>query len=58
MDKFLTRLKTQAEENPLLALGAGAAALTAASKLIDSISGARSKNAYAKKMNHSVKYKR
>lgn len=51
MDKFLNRLKEQAAENPLMALAAGAAAMTAASKLIDAASSIRSRNAYAKRMN-------
>ena len=58
MEKFLTKLKQQAEENPLLALGAGAAALTAASKLIDSVSAARGRQAYAKQVNYRVKNKK
>lgn len=50
MNEFIAKLKTQAEENPMLALGVGAAAVTAASKLIDSLAGVRSKRAYAKRM--------
>lgn len=35
MNKFLNNLKAQAEANPLVAMAAGAALLTAASKLLD-----------------------
>lgn len=45
MDKFIDNLKTQAEENPVLALGVAAALITAVSKLIDS--GATAKNSRA-----------
>jgi len=34
MNRFLENLRRQAEENPILALGVGAAAVTAVSKLI------------------------
>jgi hypothetical protein len=35
MDKFLNNLKSQAEENPVLALGVAAALFTSASKLVN-----------------------
>lgn len=57
MDKFISKLKEQAEENPILALGVGAAAVTAAAKLIDAVGSVRSRNAYAKRMNPG-KYKK
>ena len=38
------------EENPLETLMAGGAAMAGAAKLIDALSGIRSKNAYAKRM--------
>lgn len=44
----LDRLKQEAEENPLAALGVGAVVITSIAKLLDSLSSARSKNAYAK----------
>ena len=50
-EKFIDSIKRYVNENPLesIALGTGAAASVA--KLIDSVSGIRSKNAYAKAMN-------
>jgi hypothetical protein len=53
----LTPLKRAWNENPMLVLGVGAAAVTAASKLIDAVSAAQGRKAYAKQVNHSVKKK-
>lgn len=58
MNKFLEKLQKQAEENPMLALGVAAAVVTSLSKLIDSSAGAKSKAAYAKRQNHSIKQSR
>ena len=58
MEKFLLKLKEQAEENPLLALGAAATVITAISKLADSHSAAKGRKAYAKQVNHRVKTKK
>ena len=44
MNRFLENLKTQAQENPILAIGVTAALLTATSKLMD----ANTQRAYAK----------
>lgn len=55
MEKFLTKLKQQAEDNPILALGVGAAVLTAASKLIDSSGAAMGRRAYAKQVDYRIK---
>lgn len=55
--KFLTNLKAQAEENPVMTLAAGAAAATAVAKFVDAIGSVRSRNAYAKKMKHSMRKK-
>lgn len=49
------KLKQQFDENPSAVIGAAALAVTAAAKLIDSLSSARSRRAYAKQVNHSVK---
>lgn len=57
MDKFLLRLKEQAEENPIMVVGVGAAFVASAAKLIDSVGSVRSKNAYAKRMNPSKRRK-
>lgn len=48
MNKFLTNLKTQTEENPMVALGVVAGFTTAAVKFIDVVSKAQERNAYAK----------
>lgn len=53
----LTPLKRAWNENPVLVLGVGAAAVTAVSKLLDSVSAAQGRKAYAKQVNHSVKKK-
>jgi len=58
MHKFVTRLKEQAEENPSLIIGSFAAAGLASAKLIDAVSSARSRSAYAKQINHNVKRRR
>lgn len=47
MNELLTRFKTEAEKNPLLALAVGAGFITAVAKLIDAVGSVRSKNAYA-----------
>lgn len=53
----LTPLKRAWNENPLLVIGVGAAAVTAASKLLDSVSAAQGRKAYAKQVNYSVNKK-
>lgn len=50
MDKFLDNLKTQAEENPLVALGVATALITAISKLVDSGATAKNSNAWKKEV--------
>lgn len=55
MDQFVDKLKAQANENPMLALGIGAAVITSIGKLIDSASAAQGRKAYAKQINHRVK---
>jgi hypothetical protein len=50
VNAFLNNLKRQAEENPILALGIGAAAATAAAKLISSVASARNSRAWAKEV--------
>jgi hypothetical protein len=58
MHPFLVNLKRQAEENPIVALGVGAATLTALGKLIDALGHARGSNAYAKDVNRRIKKSR
>jgi hypothetical protein len=53
-----TPLKRAWNENPLLVLVVGAAAASSAGKLIDSVSAAQGRRAYAKQVNHSVRRNR
>lgn len=55
MNKFLAKLQQQAEDNPILVLGVGAAAVTAVAKLVESVSAVQGRRAYAKQVNHRVK---
>jgi hypothetical protein len=48
-NKAIERLKQEWNENPILVIGVFAAAVTALSKLIDSVSGIQSRRAYAKR---------
>lgn len=47
------KLEEAWNENPLLVIGVAAGFMMAASKLIDSVSGIRSRQAYARRMNRS-----
>ena len=58
MNKFFTKLKAQAEENPAGAIAAGGAAILGFAKLADALGSVPSKNAYAKKMKQSSKNRR
>lgn len=58
MDKFLTKLKQQAEDNPALALGVGAAVVTSLAKFIDATSAAQGRKALAKQRNANLKRRR
>jgi hypothetical protein len=51
MDRFFENLKTQAEENPVFALGVAAGLVTATSKLIDALGKAKNSRAWAKEVN-------
>lgn len=55
MDKFLNNLKRSAEENPLFALGVGAAALTAISKLLNAGTERKNSKAWAKEVDRRVR---
>lgn len=57
MIKFVENLAKQAEENPMVAIGTGAAAFVAVAKVLDAAGSIRSKNAYAKRMNNRKKSK-
>ena len=50
MNDFLRNLQRQAEENPIVALGVGAALITAISKFVDSNSNARNSKAWAQEV--------
>lgn len=52
------KLKKQIEENPMLAIGIGAATVTAVAKLIDAVTAAQGRHAYAKQINYKVKNKK
>ena len=49
----IQKLEEAWNENPLLVIGVAAGFMMAASKLIDSLSGIRSRQAYARRMNRS-----
>lgn len=53
--RFVDNLKHQAEENPALALGIGAAFLGGLGKVIAAIGHARGSHAYAKDVNRRIK---
>jgi hypothetical protein len=55
VNEFFENLKRDAAANPLIAMGIGAALLTAAGKFIDAAASTKSKNAYAKMMENAVK---
>jgi len=50
MNRFINNLKRQAEENPFLALGVGAAVATAASKLLHTMTETRNSKTWAKEV--------
>lgn len=55
---MIEKLKKQFEENPLAAISVGALAVTAVSKLIDTMSAVQGRKAYAKQVNHKVRNKK
>ena len=50
MNEFLTNLKRQAEENPMIALAAGAAVITAIAKFLGASSEARNSRSWRKEV--------
>lgn len=48
MNRGIERIKRKFEEDPITVILVGAFALTAAAKVIDALSSAQSRNAYAK----------
>lgn len=55
MNQFAKNLKNAAIENPLVTIVVVAAAVTAASRLINAAGHARGSNAYAKQVNAKLK---
>jgi hypothetical protein len=55
MDKFIENLKTQAEENPVLALGVAAALITAVSKLVGATNDTRNSRAWAQEVQRRIR---
>jgi hypothetical protein len=51
---FLDNLKRQAEENPVVALGVGAALITAISKLVTASSNSRNSKVWAQEVERRV----
>lgn len=49
-NRFVNRLKAQVEENPIVALGVGAACATALSKLLDASTSRANAKAWAKEV--------
>lgn len=56
--KAWDKLKETWNENPILVIGVGTAAVTALGKLLDAAGSIRSKNAYARQFNGKHKKKR
>jgi len=50
-----TKLKKHWDENPLAVIAIGAMAVTATAKLIDAVSAAQGRHAYAKQVNYRTK---
>lgn len=55
MNEFLENLKREAAANPIVALGIGAALLTAAGKFIEAAGHAKGSAAYAKDVERRVR---
>ena len=55
MDKFKARLKKEWDENPLAVITVAALAATAAAKLLDAMSAAQGRRAYAKQVDYRIR---
>lgn len=55
MENLKTKLKQAWDENPVAVLTAAALVLTASAKVVDSVSAAQGRHAYAKQVNNSIK---
>jgi hypothetical protein len=51
------KLKRNFDENPLAVIAIGALAVTAAAKLIDSMSAAQGRKAYARQIDYKIMHK-
>jgi hypothetical protein len=49
------RLKQEFDKNPVQVIGVGALAATAIAKVIDALTAAQGRRAYAKQVNHRVR---
>jgi hypothetical protein len=54
---MIDELKKEYEKNPLGTIGVCALAVTAVAKLIDVLTAAQGRRAYAKQINHKIKLK-
>ncbi len=54
----LDKIRIAWEENPLTVIGIGIAATLAVSKLIDSVSAAQGRRAYARQIDYKVKHRK
>ena len=54
--KAMTRIQQEFEENPVMVIGAAGGVLMGVAKLIEAISSARSKRAYAKQVDYRTKH--
>ena len=55
MNEFLENLKRQAEDQPMVALGIGAAAITAIAKLLNAQGNHRNSKVWAKEVDRRIK---
>jgi hypothetical protein len=58
MQKTIDRIKREFEENPMQTLMVGALVVTATAKLIDALSAAQGRRAYAQQVNYRVNTRR
>jgi hypothetical protein len=54
MDNWKIKLKKQWDENPLLVVSVGAFSVTAVAKLVDALSAAQGRRAYARQVDYRV----
>ncbi len=54
MNNWKVKLKKHFDENPLMVIGIGVLAVTATAKLIDAMSVAQGRRAYARQINYKI----